>query len=286
MLDAGAKDMNVLSLFDGMSCGQIALNRCGIKYDKYFASEIKKHAIQLTQYHYPNTIQLGDVRKIKASNLPQIDLLLAGSPCQDLSTQNNKQLGLEGDKSSLFFEFLRILKDCKPKYFLLENVVMPDKDMQIITKNLGVYPVLIDSALVSAQHRERLYWTNIHGTETDLFGNYYIPQPKDLKKMFKDILQNEIIENASKEYIEYSKNAVYQSDKPQPIRDKARCLLVECKTLYVINGNYRFLTPLECERLQTIPEGYTNILTDSQRKDCIGDAWTIDVICHIFSFLK
>jgi DNA-cytosine methyltransferase len=111
--------MNVLSLFDGMSCGQIALNRAGIKYDNYFASEIKPHAIKVTQHNYPNTIQLGDVRNIKAEDLPKIDLLIGGSPCQDFSIANKDRTGLNGEKSSLFFEYLRLLKELKPKYFLL-----------------------------------------------------------------------------------------------------------------------------------------------------------------------
>ena len=148
--------MNVLSLFDGMSCGQIALNRAGIKYDKYYASEIKPHAIKVTQHNYPDTIQLGDVRNIKGSDLPKIDLLIGGSPCQDLSIANKNQTGLKGNKSSLFYEYVRLLKECKPKWFLLENVAsMCDFDRDIISKELAVYPVLICSSLVSAQERKR-----------------------------------------------------------------------------------------------------------------------------------
>ena len=156
--------MNVLSLFDGMSCGQIALNRSGIKYDNYFASEIDKWAIQVTQKNYPNTIQLGDVTKIKGSDLPKIDLVMGGSPCQGFSLAG-KKLNFEDPRSKLFFEFVRIIKELKPTYFLLENVKMKKEWRDIITNELGCHPILINSSVVSAQNRERLYWTNIPNTE-------------------------------------------------------------------------------------------------------------------------
>ena len=182
--------MNILSLFDGMSCGQIALERAGIKYNKYFASEIKPHAIKVTQHNYPDTIQLGDVRNIKGSDLPKIDLLIGGSPCQDFSLANTSRKGLGGEKSGLFFEYLRLLKKCKPKYFLLENVdSMDNKDRDFISRQLGVYPIMINSALVSAQERKRYYWTNISGTWENMFGEKEIEQPKDKKIMLKDILE-------------------------------------------------------------------------------------------------
>jgi len=136
----GSTGLNVLSLFDGMSCGQIALNRIGIEYDNYFASEIDKHAIKVTQTNYPNTIQLGDVTKIKGSDLPKIDFLIGGSPCQGFSFAG-KQLNFDDPRSQLFFEFVRILKECKPKYFLLENVKMKREYEDIISDALGVYPI-------------------------------------------------------------------------------------------------------------------------------------------------
>jgi DNA (cytosine-5)-methyltransferase 3A len=151
--------MNVLSLFDGLSCGQIALNRVGIKYDKYYSSEIDKHAIKVTQHNYPNTIQLGDVTKIKGSDLPKIDLLFGGSPCQSFSSAGTRT-GFDG-KSGLFWEYVRVLDEVKPTYFLLENVVMKKEWEKIITDVLGVEPIKINSSLVSAQNRVRLYWTNI-----------------------------------------------------------------------------------------------------------------------------
>ena len=151
--------MNVLSLFDGMSCGQIALDKLGIKVDNYFASEIDKYAIQVTQKNYPNTKQIGSITEVKGEDLPKIDLLFGGSPCQSFSIAGNGS-GFDG-KSKLFWEFVRVLKECKPKYFLLENVKMKKEWQDVISKALGVEPILIDSSLITAARRERLYWTNI-----------------------------------------------------------------------------------------------------------------------------
>ena len=151
--------MNILSLFDGMSCGQIALNRVGINYENYFASEIDKHAIQITQKTYPKTIQLGDITQIKAEDLPKIDLLFGGSPCQSFSNAGDRT-GFDG-KSGLFWEYVRILKETNPTYFLLENVKMKKEWQDIISKEMGVEPIEICSSSFSAQQRKRLYWTNI-----------------------------------------------------------------------------------------------------------------------------
>jgi DNA (cytosine-5)-methyltransferase 3A len=206
--------MNVLSLFDGMSCGQIALNRLGIKYDKYYAAEIDKHSIAVTMANFPNTIQLGDVRNVKASDLPKIDLIMGGSPCQSfsfagkrkgMSTKDEQEIltlehyldlksqeyEFEG-QSYLFWEYMRLLNELKPKYFLLENVVMVEKWERTLTRAIGVSPIKINSNLVSAQNRERLYWTNIGLQPAGLFGDLSptIAQPKDKKILLKDILQD------------------------------------------------------------------------------------------------
>ena len=173
--------MNVLSLFDGISCGQIALERAGIKVDNYFASEIDKYAIKVTQKNYPNTIQLGDVCNIKCNELPKIDLLIGGSPCQGFSFAG-KQLNFNDPRSKLFFEFVRILKEVKPKYFLLENVKMKKEYQNVISEHLGVEPIEINSALVSAQDRKRLYWTNIPN----------INKPDDKGILLSDILETEV----------------------------------------------------------------------------------------------
>lgn len=183
--------LTVLSLFDGMSCGRIALERAWLKVDKYYASEIKKHAIKVTQENYPDTIQLWDVRDIKASDLPKIDLLIGWSPCQDFSIANKERKGLKGKKSSLFYEYLRLLEECKPTYFLLENVRMDDASYEHISHLLWTYPVNINSELVSAQMRDRFYWTNIWPYNTDLrgFRHCAIPQPEDKKIYLQDIIE-------------------------------------------------------------------------------------------------
>ena len=180
--------MNVLSLFDGMSCGQIALNRAGIEYNNYYASEINKYCIKVTQANYPNTIQLGDIKDWKVWNLPKIDLIIGGSPCQGFSFAG-KQLNFEDHRSRLFFYFVDILNKIKPKYFLLENVKMKKKWENIITKYLKIKPVLINSSLVSAQNRKRLYWTNIG----------QIQQPKNKKIFLKDILEYRIVDQGESE---------------------------------------------------------------------------------------
>lgn len=171
--------MNVLSLFDGISCGQLALRRAGVKIDNYFASEIDKYAIQVTQKNFPKTVQLGDVTQVDFSELPRIDLLIGGSPCQDLSVAKNERKGLKGARSGLFFEYIRALETVKPKYFLLENVYsMTKTDRDTITEIIGVEPIMINSALLSAQQRKRYYWTNIHG----------VTQPEDKGILLKDII--------------------------------------------------------------------------------------------------
>lgn len=395
--------MNILSLFDGISCGQIALQRAGIKYEKYFASEIDKYAIQITQNNFPETIQLGDVNKYTDWDLPKIDLLIGGSPCQDLSVSKKDRQGLKGERSKLFYIYVECLKRFNPKYFLLENVnSMPKEAKDEITKLLGVEPIMINSALVSAQQRKRLYWTNIPG----------ITQPDDKHIYLKDVLENglsyidksqtltanyqkaSVADSLEKHrrtliaepvcvaqrgrYLESGKteqrleprfdgktntlttvqkdnliaspvkycndknmahllrpygskaqivteedeksptllaamgtgggNGVYYAEKPlrigqignggqgqrvYSVRGKSVSLNANgggwgAKTgLYKINlpdGDYciRKLTPIECERLQTLPERYTEGVSDSQRYKCIGNGWTVDVIKHIF----
>lgn len=329
--------MNVLSLFDGMSCGQIALERAGIKINKYFASEIKKHAIKVTQHNYPNTIQLGNIKNIKGITLPKIDLIIGGSPCQDFSLANNNRAGLQGMKSSLFYEYIRLLKECKPDYFLLENVNMEIEDKKIITDLLGVYPVEINSALVSAQNRVRLYWTNIPGETKTLFGNE-ISQPEDKKIMLKDILENgytdreksrAILESEERPlknpnnmihrymntgfttlvfkdketylrvkeatklgYIDVARGQCVDLSYPKSktrrgrlMEDKSNCLLRK-NEYYIFTGeDIRYFTQTELEKLQTVPVGYTKILSRNEAACLLGDGWTVDVIVHIFKGL-
>jgi site-specific DNA-cytosine methylase len=265
---------NVLSLFDGMSCGQIALNKAGITYT-----------------NYPNTIQLGDVHQINAAQLPKIDLLLGGSPCQNLSiaTINNikHNKGLQGDKSKLFYEYLRLLNETKPQYFLFENVAsMTNANRDIISQALECEPIRINSNLTSAQDRDRYYWTNITTT-----------QPADQQIKLSDIIEP----NPAPKYW-YAQSFDYQGDSAKvqallhinghDILKRVYNLNGKCGTLTCVKGGNaqkkvfhdgkpRKLTPLEYERLQNVPDNYTQGLSDTQRYNMLGNGWTIDVIVHI-----
>jgi site-specific DNA-cytosine methylase len=456
--------MNVLSLFDGCSGGQQALDRIGIKVDNYFASEIDKYAIKVTMANYPNTIQVGSVVDLDGYSLPKIELLIGGSPCQSfsfagkrkgMSTKDDQeiltldhylQLKSEGyefeGQSYLFWEYMRLLNEVKPKYFLLENVMMGEKWEKVLSKAIGVKPIEINSALVSAQNRRRLYWTNIGLEPMGLFGDLgsIIEQPKDKGIFLKDILEKEVEEKyyLSEKSIMYLENrtienkikgrgfgAVYPSgdeksscidtrygalrnsgetyichntmprssrtgkggtgplsrtdrktycldtgstnaiemvgaikfgrtDEAKALRkesmkngkdhtpfqskeisgidyekmgtlttainkdnllmlnynqkkkfdhnpntDKAGCLTLAqgragssdeymdaVSKIAKIQGNIRRLTPIECERLQTVKDNYTAHVSDSQRYKMLGNGWTVDVISHILSYAK
>ena len=386
------RKINVLSLFDGMSCGQLALNRLGIEYDTYYASEIDKYAIKVTQANYPNTIQIGDVTQVKADDFgdEKIDLILAGSPCQGFSFAG-KQLNFDDPRSKLFFEFVRLVRELKPKYFLLENVNMKKEYKDIITKEIGVDPIDINSSLLSAQNRRRLYWTNIPN----------LTQPEDKGILLKDILETGepkgratprdfdinsachhvadaddinghaslkrvygskgksptvntctggnrepkvlIIKEATKKgYTEIQEGECFDFTFPNSktrrgrnMKDKSNCLTAanydymvfenksatktgkaysltasyngavawnsierKQRTMVptkqsdeenpnVVDGyHYRKLTPLECERLQTVPDNYTNHVSNSQRYKMLGNGWTIDVIAHILKNME
>ena len=273
--------MNVLSLFDGMSCGQIALNRAGIKYDKYFASEIDKYAIEVTQHNYPETIQIGDVLNVKGSDLPKIDLIIGGSPCQGFSFAG-KRLNFEDPRSKLFFEFVRLRDELKPKYFLLENVKMKKEHEQVITEHMGVEPIRINSNLVSAQSRERLYWTNIPGIE----------QPEDKGILVKDIIDYSVVHKilppkTIQAQLYYAKNYKATGKAPTLTRELAhgwgKNITPKCYLeIKAITGEDRLFSPLECERLQTVPDNYSSIVSNTQRFNMLGNGWTVDVITHIF----
>lgn len=273
--------MNVLSLFDGISCGQVALQRVGIKVDRYYASEIEPNAIKVTQHNFPDTIQLGDVRNIKADNLPKIDLLIGGSPCQSFSIVGDGT-GFNG-KSGLFYEYLRILKEVKPTYFLLENVKMKKEWRDEITKELNVIPILINSNLVSAQDRERLYWTNIPN----------ISQPEDRNIFLYDVVEQEnrvwlpILPWTQKVW-----GTKKKIDTLRKISDrKSFCLTTNKshpKNYYLSPDKTRLtkLTSKEAEILQTLPKGYTSCITEGAAFSAIGNGWTVDVIAHIFTSIK
>lgn len=290
--------MNVLSVFDGMSCGQIALEKAGVKIDKYFASEIEIPAIRVTQANYPDTIQLGDITKIRKKQLPKIYLLIGGSPCQGFSFAG-KQLNFDDPRSVLFFEYVRLLKELKPKYFLLENVKMKKEHQDIISENLGCEPVLINSSLVSAHDRKRLYWTNIPMS--------VLPENKSI--FLEDVLDYNNIDDwyflaedknrrfAAKDYkLDRDKSCVlgtispYQGDRVFDIKGKGSSLSAaggnngggSCNLIMTPRNKLRKLTPLECERLQTVPEGYTSTVSRAQRYKMLGNGWTVDVISYIF----
>lgn len=350
--------MNVLSLFDGMSCAQIALNRIEVEYDKYFASEVDKYAIAVTQANYPDTIQLGGVENVCTSHqfgiqqLPTIDLLIGGSPCQGFSFAG-KQLNFTDKRSQLIFEYVRILNTLKPKYFILENVNMKQEFQDVISKFLGVKPVAINSSLVSAQNRKRLYWTNIPE----------IIQPLDKQIFLKDIIHEGHIVDREKAlcldanyskgggagmYFDKSRRQIlfeevgkyklsYENTKQMLDKEVDRGKIGHKNGVYYIHGkdvklgvdgSYLFgcitpnrinkrqngqrfnngqkfytltaqdqhgiltdgyirkLTPIECERLQTVPEDYTNHVSNTQRYKMLGNGMTVDVMGHILNGME
>ena len=373
--------MNVLSLFDGMSCGQLALERANVSVDNYYACEIDKYAIQIAQKNFPNTIQLGDVTDIDYDDLfyeEKIDLLMGGSPCQGFSFAG-EQLAFDDPRSKLFFEFIRIMNDLKPKYVLLENVRMKKQFEDVITEHMGFPPQLLNSSVVSAQNRWRNYWfgTYINGKYEQIM----IPPLEDKGLVLKDILQTDhdeppvpinernarhhknpnqkalcttatmykgagnngmtivdrlISVGEAEEYAHYNYRATkqvyhmdgkaptlltmqggnrepkvatysakggrivnrridangvrkdYQMDLPlEPqvevrLDDKTNCLTTVQKDNVVVEGmTWRKLTPVECERLQTLPDNYTEGVSKTQRYKMIGNGWTVDVIAHI-----
>jgi DNA (cytosine-5)-methyltransferase 3A len=294
--------MNILSLFDGVSCGQLALQRAGIEVDNYYASEIDKHAIQVTQHHFPSTIQLGSVVGLDTSTLPKIDLVFGGSPCQSFSRSGDGS-GFDG-KSGLFWEFIRILNEVKPKYFLLENVEMKKEWEKIITDAVGVEPVMIDSKFFSAQKRQRLYWTNIPFDKNIEDKNIHILdilQPNGTEKIINDhplVLDiNEEgfkIRNGTKKGYLYANNGdCVNLEVPKSKTRRGRVSIGKTNTLntacnygVIVDGNMRELNILEYERLQTLPDNHTSLATLNQRKKMIGNGWTVDVIAHIFKKIK
>lgn len=314
------KKLKVLSLFDGISCGQVALERAGIEVDTYYASEICDYSIKIAKKNYPNTIEIGDVRNVNVDDYQDVDIIFGGSPCQSFSfagTMNGmttkdkieittleqylelKEKGFEFEGYSyLFWEYVRILKDIKPKYFLLENVKMAENWKKVITDALGVEPILINSELVSAQSRERLYWTNIPN----------VKQPKDKHIYIDDIVQNDIIHTylpkTRLDYTNYDRSKVDKSifkntatqignsrNFGNAVRSNGKAFtLRRINPNGIIDENYdiREFTPIEVERLQTLPDNYTLIdgIKKKERYEACGNGWTVDVIAYIFGFIK
>ena len=302
--------MRVLSLFDGICCGHLALEKAGIKIDSYDAYEIEKNAIKATETNFPDVIQHGDVTiedftKYKG----KIDLLIGGSPCTNLSMAGNGQ-GLKGSQSKLFYEYARAIKEAQPKYFLLENVIMKKEWEDIITNILGVEPIEINSSLVSAQNRRRLYWTNIP--------NVTLPEDKNitLEDILEDIefpnpaaIRGRRLNKATIVGRRLDKNGHRKdTDKTIPITqclevratntDKSNCLTTVDKDnvltplpigrhpdAFKNNLPFRYYTTKEMCRLQTVPDDFLNMIPDSAARKALGNGWTVDVIAHIFSFL-
>jgi DNA (cytosine-5)-methyltransferase 3A len=318
--------MNVVSLFNGMNTGRQALENVGIKVNKYYSSEIKPYAIELTQHHFPDTIQVGDVTKWREWDIDwsSIDLVLSGSPCQDLSAAG-KRAGINGSRSSLFFVFVEILEHIKllnPKVlFLQENVGSAAKlDVGIMSRALGVYPVRINSSLVTAQLRDRYYWSNIRTRKDGMFGDIItdIPQPKDKGIMFKDIITSGYVEKIktgclmeSISRVQHTQNGIKSREKfgvPQIYvdTDKHTCLNTgsgtteKSKQEYLLHRNettgmitlikenekVRTVNKIEMCRLQGFPDNYCDILSTAKAGSLLGDGWTLPIIEHIFKFIK
>ena len=385
--------MNVLSLFDGMSCGMLALDRLGIKVDKYYASEIDKYAMQVSAANYPEIIQVGDVCDLKSKDFKDIDLILAGSPCQGFSLAG-KQLAFDDPRSALFFEFIRLLKEIKPKYFLLENVRMKKEFLQIISEQVsacypeitfGIDPIFINSSLVSAQSRPRYYWTNIPGIEqpeergivlkdilepdaeepmySNIYGGFGEKKPREhygksvtiransgggsipnikLKDLSKYYLSEKAIAYMNRSSPKWSngktrkdiyikredqkgdcltanmhkgvpygiveikagafrarsldkngKRVAWKDVKPKQVletrKDEKSNSITSVQKDNVLTKDevyWRKLTPIECERLQTVPDNYTNHVSNTQRYKMLGNGWTIEVIAHILKNME
>lgn len=311
--------MKVLSLFDGISCARVALERAGIPVETYYASEIDKYAIQVSQKNWPNIEQLGDIKYLCSEEglkvfMPEIDLMIGGSPCQDLSIAKSNRKGLDGERSGLFWNYVLMLKYVKPKYFVLENVAsMPKEAKDIISRELGVEPIMINAALVSAQNRKRLFWTNIPN----------VTQPDDRGILLKDILEKGDFYGLYSDYNNsttfdksrtlgtgcgVTRSATCQQVITKPVRiakigkggQGDRVYSIEGKSvnlsangggrgaktgLYAIKDFVRKLTPVECERLQGLEDGYTSGISNTQRYKCLGNAFNVDVVTHILSFL-
>jgi DNA (cytosine-5)-methyltransferase 3A len=310
--------ITVLSLFDGISCGMLALERAGIIVDNYYSSEIDDNAIKISLKNYPTQIRLGNVKNIKVEDLPKIDLLIGGSPCQGFS-RAGKCLNFEDPRSALFFEYVKILNELKkinPDIkFLLENVSMKKEWKDIITLYLGVEPIEINSKVLSAQHRERVYWTNINfpdikptdpplesileNINTSNFiksnGLLFDPNIPETQRALVSVVNEEVrVSQATKlgyiipnDYdgvnLSFPKST---SRRGRVIRRKSNCITCMGRVSVYYNKTFRYLTITEAERLQTLPEGYTAGVSDTARYKAIGNGWTVDIIAHIFKGLK
>lgn len=280
--------MIVVSLFNGMNTGRQALENCGFKIEKYYSSEIKPYAIQLTQHHFHDTIQVGDVMKWREWDIDwsKVDLVLSGSPCQDLSAAG-KRAGINGSRSSLFFVFVEMLNHIRTLnpnvIFFQENVGSANvKDVGIMSRALGVYPVRMNSELVTAQLRDRYYWTNIRTKETMFDLVVDITEPKDKKIMLQDILTSgKAITNKHTCLNTGSGSTEKSSQRYLTHRNDTTGML----TLIDENGLFRTVNKIEMCRLQGFPDDYCDILTTNKAGSLLGDGWTLPIVEHFFTFL-
>lgn len=286
--------MKVLSLFDGISCGRVALERAGIPVERYVAYEIEPNAIKISEKNYPQIEHCGDVTTADFTQYQGFDLLIGGSPCQSLSIVQSKTRQHLNGKSKLFFEFVRAFEEMKPRWFLFENVAsMNEESKQVISELLGCDPVFIDSKHFSAQERPRFYWTNIPVETTS------VPEcPYVLKDIMQDDVEEKYFYSHPLEDVDMTKQVCAKMiHKNHDIHKRIFNPAFKCHTLttcgggntqkkVLVNGRARKLTPLEYERLQTLPDGYTMGVADGHRYTAIGNGWTVDVIAHILRGLK
>jgi len=331
--------MNVLSLFDGISCAMVALERAGIPVNKYYSCEIEKNAMKVSKKNYPDIISLGSVIDFNKDMIKEpIDLLIGGSPCQDLSIAKKERKGLEGDRSSLFFEYVRIKNEMNPKYFILENVAsMKKEDKDIISGIMGCEPVMFNASLVSAQTRKRYFWTNIQfdlpedrgillkdilqpdaqanrvyspegksctlsanggglGAKTGLYyleGKEITSDPKQNKGLFiTEENKLAVVEGVKKGFTEIndyqSVDLSYANCKTMRrgrVGDKAKNLMTGNNIHVNQNNIIRKLTSIECERLQSLPDNYTDSIAMTNRYKCLGNAFNVEVVAHILKHM-
>lgn len=313
------KKINVLSLFDGIGTGRLALYNAGIEVNKYYASEIDKNAIFVAKTNFYDIIEVGDVNNVNINNLEKIDLLIGGSPCQGFS-RNGKGLNFDDPRSGLFLKYVEVLEEIrktnKDVKFMLENVRMKKEWQDIITEFLGVDPVTIDSRIHTAQARDRTYWTNIEGIkrpgqeEAEISGialerdtTKYIPQNgilfdpeiSERERELASKIDGEIrIKQATKQgYIVAEEgdgiNLQFPTSKTRRgrvIKGKIPTLDCQCNVCYLLNGAIHKVTVRECERIQNLPDGYTNGLSDQEAKKAIGNGWNEKTVRHILSHMK
>lgn len=286
--------MKVLSLFDGISCGMVALERAGIKVDRYVAYEIEKNAIKISQRNYPQIEHCGDVTVADFTQYRGFDAVIAGSPCQSFSITTSKNRKHLQGKSRLFWEFVRAMKEVHPRWFLFENVAsMSDEVKKIISDVLGCQPIFVDSEDFSAQSRGRYYWTNI---PVDLI--HFVKNTQVLADVLQEDVPEKYFYDCGFDFLGYDKTVcAILHINGHDILKRVNSPFAKCQTLtcvsggnqqkkVLVDGRCRKLTPLEYERLQTLPDGYTEGISDGARYTAIGNGWTVDVIAHIFTGLK